>query len=143
MLGLLRRVWMPLLIVVVVAIGGFVVYRVRGYFGAHGNAGGSSVVFEDTKPFKPKVVIYEIFSPSGTVADINYLDLNAEPQRVDAARLPWSLTLSTIDPAASPDVVAQGDSDTIGCRISVDGVVKDERISNGVHAQTFCLVKSA
>jgi hypothetical protein len=139
----LRRVWMPLLIAVVVAIGGFIVYRVRGFFDAHGAAGGSSVVFEDTKPFNPKVVIYEIFGPRGTVADINYLDLKAQAQRVDAARLPWSLTLSSTDPALSPDIVAQGDSDTIGCRIIVDGVVKAERISSGVNAQTFCLVKSA
>ncbi|MBS4728451.1 MmpS family protein [Mycobacterium sp. SM1] len=143
MLGVLKRVWMPLLIVAVVAIGGFTVYRVHGYFGAHGNAGGSSVRFEDTKPFRPKVVIYEIFGPTGAVADINYLDLNATPQRVDSAPLPWSLQLSTTDPAVSPIIVAQGRSDTIGCRITVDGVVKDERISNGVNAQTFCLVKSA
>lgn len=143
MLAGLRRVWMPLLIAVVVAIGGFIVYRVRGFFDAHGAAGGSSVVFEDTKPFNPKVVIYEIFGPRGTVADINYLDLKAQAQRVDAARLPWSLTLSSTDPALSPDIVAQGDSDTIGCRIIVDGVVKAERISSGVNAQTFCLVKSA
>jgi hypothetical protein len=139
----LRRVWMPLLIAAVVAIGGFIVYRVRGFFDAHGAAGGSSVVFEDTKPFNPKVVIYEIFGPRGTVADINYLDLKAQAQRVDAARLPWSLTLSSTDPALSPDIVAQGDSDTIGCRIIVDGVVKAEKISSGVNAQTFCLVKSA
>ncbi|MGH3968523.1 MAG: MmpS family transport accessory protein, partial [Mycobacterium sp.] len=117
--------------------------RVRGYFGAHGNAGGSSTKFEDTKPFHPKVVIYEIFSPNGTMADINYLDLNADTKRVDSAPLPWSLKLSTTDPAVSPTVVAQGHSDTIGCRITVDGVVKDERIRNGVNAQTFCLVKSA
>ncbi|GFG73439.1 MmpS family transport accessory protein [Mycobacterium botniense] len=143
MFGVLKRVWMPLLIVVVVVIAGFAVYRVRGYFGAHGNAGGSSVRFEDTKPFRPKVVIYEIFGPNGAVADINYLDLNATPQRVDKAPLPWSLELSTTDPAVSPIIVAQGRSDTIGCRITVDGVVKDERISNGVNAQTFCLVKSA
>jgi hypothetical protein len=89
------------------------------------------------------VVIYEIFGPNGGVANINYLDLNATPQRVDGASLPWSLRLSTTDPAVSPNIVAQGDSDTIGCRITVDGVVKDERISNGVNAQTFCLVKSA
>jgi hypothetical protein len=142
MFGVLKRVWMPLLIVAVVAIGGLTVYRVHGYFGAHG-AGGKSIKFEDTKPFNPKVVLYEIFSPNGTVADINYLDLNATPQRVDSAPLPWSLELSTTDPAVSPNIVAQGHSDTIGCRITVDGVVKDERISNGVNAQTFCLVKSA
>lgn len=145
MLGALKRVWLPLLVVVVVAVGGFTVHRVRGYFGDDGNAE-SSQVFEDTKPFHPKVVVYDIFNPNGTAgatADINYLDLDAHPQRQDGAGLPWSLTLSTTDPAVSPTIVAQGNSNTIGCRITVDGVVKDERISNGVSAQTFCIVKSA
>src|SRR5699024_10933684 len=105
MFGVLKRVWMPLLIVAVVAVGGFTVSRVRGYFGAHGNAGGSSEAFEDTEPFHPKVVIYDIFSPSGSVADINYLDLDAQPQRVDGVSLPWSLTLSTTNPAVSPNIV--------------------------------------
>jgi hypothetical protein len=142
MLGFLRRAWMPLLIVAVVAVGAFMVSRVRGYFGEHGNAG-SGQAFQDTEPFNPKVVVYDIFGPEGTVADINYLDLDSQPQRLDGATLPWSLTLSTTDPAVSPDIVAQGHGNTIGCRITVDGVVKDERISNGVNAETFCLVKSA
>ncbi|GBE64219.1 membrane protein [Mycobacterium sp. MFM001] len=141
MYRLLKRTWLPLVVVAVVAVGVFAVYRVHGYFGA-GNAGGNSVKYEDTKPFNPKVVIYEIWGQNGAMADINYLDLNATPQRVDGASLPWTLKLSTTDPAVSPNIVAQGDGDTIGCRISVDGVVKDERISNGVNAQTFCLVKS-
>jgi hypothetical protein len=133
---------MPVLIVAVVAVGAFMVYRVRGYFGDHGNLG-SGQAFQDTEPFNPKVVTYEIFSSDGSAADINYLDLDAQPQRVDDANLPWSLTLSTTDPAVSPNIVAQGHGNTIGCRITIDGVVKDERISNGVNAETFCLVKSA
>jgi hypothetical protein len=38
--------------------------------------------------FNPKRVLYEIFGPTGTVAAINYLDENAQPQRVDWATLP-------------------------------------------------------
>jgi hypothetical protein len=38
--------------------------------------------------FNPKRVLYEIFGPAGTVANINYLDENARPQRVDGATLP-------------------------------------------------------
>lgn len=142
MFRVLRRVWLPLLIVVVVAVGTFTVHRVRGYFGDKGNHGASEV-FEDTEPFEPKVVVYDIFSTNGTVADINYLDLDSEPQRVDGASLPWSLRLETTDPAVSPNIVAQGPGDSIGCRITIDGEVKDERISSGVSAYTFCLVKSA
>jgi hypothetical protein len=40
-------------------------------------------------------------------------------------------------------VVAQGDSDSIGCRIVVDGEVKAEQISNQVDAFTSCLLKVA
>jgi hypothetical protein len=39
--------------------------------------------------------------------------------------------------------MAQGNSNSIGCRITVDDVVRSERISNEVNAYTFCVVKSA
>ena len=44
---------------------------------------------------------------------------------------------------ASSVIVAQGDGDSISCRITVDDEVKDENSTDGVNAQTFCLVKSA
>ena len=40
------------------------------------------------------------------------------------------------------NVVAQGNGDSIGCRIIVNGEVKDERTVNKVDAYTFCLDKS-
>ena len=61
---------------------------------------------------------YEIYGPAGAVATINYLDLDAQPQIVRDTTLPWSLTLTTTAPAASANIVAQGDSDSIGCRIT-------------------------
>ena len=39
-------------------------------------------------------------------------------------------------------VMAQGDGDSIGCRIVIDGVVKDERQVNTMNAYTYCLDKS-
>ncbi|OBJ44826.1 hypothetical protein A5630_15590 [Mycolicibacterium mucogenicum] len=144
MIGLLKRVWIQLLIVVVVAAGGFVVYRMHGIFGS-----GTEItrpgagLAEDAEPFNPKVVKYEVFGTEGAVATINYLDLDAQPRKVKDAPLPWSITLTTTAPSASANVVAQGDADTIGCRIIVNGVVKDENAVVRVNAQTFCLVKSA
>ena len=142
MTRLLGRVWLPLVVVVVVAVAVFAVGRIRTFFGANPTTTGASVSSGIT-PFNPKVVTYEIFGAEGTVADINYLDLNAQPQQVASATLPWSLTLSTTAPSAFANIVAQGDSDTIGCRIIVDGQVRDEKTSNETNAQTFCLVKSA
>ena len=140
---LLRKVWLPLLIIIVVAIAAFGVYRLHGVFGKTEITRQGSGLANDTKPFNPKTVVYEIYGPPGAVATINYLDLNATPQIARDVTLPWSLTLTTTAPAASANIVAQGDSDTIGCRITVNGVVKDEKTSTGVNAQTFCLVKSA
>ncbi|MBV9090479.1 MAG: hypothetical protein JO044_11350 [Mycobacteriaceae bacterium] len=138
-----RRVWMALVIVVVVAIAAFCVYRFHGVFGRTELTRPGMGLANDTKPFNPKRVTYEIFGPEGTVATINYLDLQAQPQEVKDTTLPWSLTLTTTAPAASANIVAQGDSNTIGCRITVNGDVKDEKVSNEVNAQTFCFVRSA
>lgn len=139
---LAKRVWIPLVIVIVVAIAGFTVHRIRTFFGAEGIIVTPKVFAEDPEPFDPKVVKYEIFG-TGSYADINYLDLDARPQRIDGAGLPWSLTLQTTAPSAAPNIVAQGDGGSITCRITVDDEVKDERTSTGVNAQTFCFVKSA
>jgi hypothetical protein len=142
-LKLLRRVWLPIVIVIVVAIAGFGVYRLHGVFGKTETTRPGSGLANDTKPFNPKTVVYEIYGPPGTVATINYLDLDAQPQIARDVTLPWSLTLTTTAPAASANIVAQGDSDTISCRITVNGELKDEKTNTGVNAQTFCLVKSA
>ncbi len=139
----MKRAWIPLVIVVVVAIAGFTVMRIRTFFGGPDTVGVSTAMEDDTKPFEPKVVTYQVYGVPGATADINYLDLNAQPQRVDGAALPWSLTLSTTAPSVFPNIVAQGDGDTISCRITVDDELKDQRTSDGVNAQTFCLVKSA
>ena len=138
----LRRAWMPLVILVIVAIAAYAVDRLHGVFGKTELTREGSGLANDPKPFNPKTVTYEIFGPPGAVATINYLNLDAEPQIARDVTLPWTLTLTTTAPAAAANIVAQGNSDTIGCRITVDDVLKDERISTGVSAQTFCIVKS-
>jgi hypothetical protein len=137
-----RNAWLPLLIVAVVVVGAFAVTRVKSFFGAHDTGVMTTPRLDDSKPFKPKVVKYEIFGAAHR-ANVNYLDLSAQPQRLDGAPLPWALTLSTTAPSVFPNLSAQSDGDVIGCRITIDNEVKDEKITDGVHALTFCLVKSA
>ncbi|OBF85379.1 hypothetical protein A5791_01845 [Mycobacterium sp. 852002-51163_SCH5372311] len=138
----MRNAWLPLLIVAVVVIGGFAVVRVKSFYGADNADTLTSAKVDDSKPFKPKVVKYEIFG-SATRANVNYLDLSAEPRRLDGAPLPWTLVLSTTAPSVFPNISAQSDGDYLGCRITVDDEIKDEQTSTGVHALTSCLVKSA
>jgi hypothetical protein len=142
MMRLAKRVWVVLVIVLVVFIGAFCVDRFRGFFGHTVLTKPGAGLVNDPAPFNPKVVTYDIFG-NGGVATINYLDLDAQPQKAENTALPWTLILTTTAPAASPNIVAQGDGDAITCRITVDGVIKDERTSDGLNAQTFCLVKSA
>ena len=138
-----KRAWIPLVVVILIATAGFAVYRLHGAFGVQRGPSAVSGRADDIKPFNPKRVTLEVFGPAGTVADINYLDVNAEPQRVDGTRLPWTYSVATTAPAVSVNVVAQGDGDVIGCRITVNGDLKDQRTAEGIHPQTFCLVKSA
>src|ERR1700739_3915949 len=138
-----KRAWMPLAIVVLIAIAGFAVYRLHGVFGVHGAMSTAGARADDIKPFNPKHVTLEVFGSGGTVADINYLDVTAAPQRVDGTPLPWTYSVATTAPAVSVNVVAQGDGEVIGCRITVNGDIKDQRTVEGIRPQTFCLVKSA
>jgi hypothetical protein len=142
-MAVVKRAWVPLAIMVLVVVAGFAVYRLHGAFGVYGATSAVGVRADDIRPFNPKQVTLEVFGAAGTVADINYLDVDAAPQHVDATRLPWTYSVATTAPAVSVNVVAQGDSDVIGCRITVNGDIKDQRTVAGIHPQTFCLVKSA
>jgi hypothetical protein len=143
MLTVLKRAWVPLVVVIAVALGGIAVNRLRGVFGSDAifTATGSSA--EPLEPSHLKRVTYEIYGPSDTTGSVSYLDKKAQHEQADFGGLPWTLTITTTVPAVIASVVAQGDSENIGCRITVNGEVKDERSSAGHHAQTSCLVKAA
>jgi hypothetical protein len=134
---------MVLIAVAVVATTGFAVYRLHGIFGSNNVVSRPSADSLENSTYNPKRVLFEVFGTPGTVATINYLDKDAQPQRVDNATLPWSQTLTTTDPTLFADLRAQGDGSTIGCRITVNGIVKGERSSNNVNGYIACLDKSA
>ena len=140
----LRRLWIPLVVLVVVGAGGFAVSRLHGIFGSEKRPSYvDSNVEESQRPYNPKQLTYEVFGPPGTVANISYFDGDAEPRHVTGANLPWSLRFALTEASGAGTVLAQGDSDSIGCRIVVDGEVKAERISNQVSAFTYCMLKAA
>jgi hypothetical protein len=143
--SLIRRLgqrWMVLVAIVVLLVAGFVVNRLHGIFASHDVTSTPSGSVNDIVPFNPKHVVIEVFGPPGTVATITYLDVNAQPQRADAVTLPWAYDTTTTQPAVFVNVQAQGDSSSIGCRIKIDDVIKDERTVNTLNAYTSCLDKS-
>jgi len=137
-----KRAWIPLVLVVVLAVSTLGVSRLHKIFGSqdlNANAGAGIEIVQ----FNPKVVVYEVAGAPGTTANINYWDENANTHQVHEAPLPWSFTISTTLPAVSANIMAQTDGNQISCKITVDGVVREQQNADGHNAQTFCLVKSA
>jgi hypothetical protein len=117
-LRLLKRAWVPLVVVVALIIGGVAVDRL-------------------------KTAIYEILGPPGTTGVVNWMDAESLPQKANFTTLPWSKTIVAEMPGIFAYVVAQGDSPSIGCRITVDGKLVDQQQVNTRDAQVSCLDKSA
>jgi hypothetical protein len=138
---LIGRVWLPVLIVTAVTAGAVTVAQLRTVFGANPVVV-TDLSSDNAEDFNPKFVTYEVFG-SGITAVINYMDLEGRPQRVADAALPWTLRLQTTLPSVMPNILAQGDGDTISCRVTVDDEIKQERTATGVNAETYCFVKAA
>ncbi len=139
----LARRWILLVLVIASASSALAIYQMHGIFGSHQPASASSGGADRIVSFNPKRVLYEVYGPSGTVGSVSYLDEKAFPQRADFSSLPWSFEVSTTDPSMVANLVAQGDSNTIGCRITVNGELREDKTSTGHDAQAFCLVKAA
>ena len=138
----MRRGWMALVTLLVVVITGLGISRLHGIFGSGDTTTANAGLANEIVPFNPKQVVLEVFGEPGAVATINYLDVDAQPQQVIDAPLPWSHTITTTKPAVLGNVVAQGTGSTLGCRITVNGEVKDERTVDKIDAYTYCLDKS-
>jgi hypothetical protein len=135
----LKKVWIPVVLIVVLAVSGLVVSRLHKMFASedlNANAGAGIEIVQ----FNPKIMIYDVYG-TGT-AQISYFDPDAHVHTVSVP-LPWSVTMSTTLPAVSGSLMARTDGDQIGCRVTVNGTVREEQSANGLDAQTYCLVKSA
>jgi hypothetical protein len=137
-----KTAWIPLLLVVVVALGTYAIVHIRGTVAGHeslvaleGNSG-------TTKPFNTKQVTYEITGSRGS-ANLDYLDESGQPHGVDAAALPWTVTIVTTL-SMSANIIAQGDRGLTGlrCRVIVDGEVRDDRSTDEYRPFIYCLVKA-
>ena len=91
----------------------------------------------------PKNVTYEVFGSLGGGGKVTYADLNSAPIEVTLASLPWSHAETTMASSASLSLVAQVDGDSVGCRILVNGQVRDEQSVTHEGAAVACTVTAA
>lgn len=138
-LRVFKRVWIPLLVLVVAGAGAFTVSRLHGIFGSD-NRPAYADTQKDEAPYNPKKLTYEVWGPPGATASISYFDANSIPTFVENAALPWTLTFPIGNTTAVGTVMAQGDSDSIGCRILVGTTVRSEKVKDAFKAFTSCSV---
>ena len=138
----MARGWMLIVAAVVVAAAGFSVYRLQAVFGSHVNTATPGGGADEISAYNPKTVVLEVFGQPGATARISYTDVRAQPQHIEATALPWYHEESTTAPAVVANIMAQSDGGSLGCRITIDGVVKVERWVDAPAAYTYCLDKS-
>ncbi|MEQ0575550.1 MmpS family transport accessory protein, partial [Mycobacterium tuberculosis] len=66
MFGVAKRFWIPMVIVIVVAVAAVTVSRLHSVFGSHQHAPDTGNL-DPIIAFYPKHVLYEVFGPPGTV----------------------------------------------------------------------------
>lgn len=137
----LERAWLPLVAVVAVGVGAVCMWKVH-----QASAPGPVIAVngpQAPEEFTPKQLTYELFGDLGDGGMLVYVDLDAHPHRVDITELPWSHTETTTLTVVSGSISAQVKGGQIGCRMLVNGVVRDEQSSTRANADVTCRVKSA
>lgn len=143
LVGLLKRFWVLAMVTVAVLASAAVVSRLRTFFDSDRPYIEASLPADVLKPINTKRVTYEIVGPPNATGRVSYLDVTGETVEAGFTALPWSVTVSTTDPGVLANVVAQGDTAALGCRILVNDKLVAEDFAEGRDAQAFCLDKAA
>lgn len=137
----LARAWMPLVAVIAVAVGVLCMWKVHEM-----SAPGPVITVngpQAPEEFTPKQLTYELFGSIGTGGMLAYVDVDGHPHQVDLTDLPWSHSETTTLTVVSGSISAQVHGGQVGCRILVNGVVRDEQSDTHQDADVTCRVKSA
>jgi Mycobacterium membrane protein len=137
----LQRAWMPLVAVVAIGVGAVGMWKVHQFSAPPPviTVNGPAAPEQTT----PKELTYELFGSIGEGGMLVYLDVNGHPHRVDLATLPWSHTETTTLTVVSGSISAQVHGGQLGCRMLVNGVVRDQQSDSQGDAHVMCRVKSA
>ncbi len=137
----LAKAWLPLVAVVVLSVGAVGMWKV------HESSEPPPVLAvnppQAPEEFTPKSLTYELFGSIGDGGMLDYVDIDQHPHRIDLTTLPWSHTETTTLTVVSGSISAQVHGGQVGCRMLVDGVVRDEQSATHQDADVTCRVKSA
>lgn len=140
-LTILENGWLPLVTVVALGVGGLGVWKVHQM--SEPGPVPSVLAAQAPEQFTPKQLTYELFGSVGDGGILSYVDIDGHPHKVDLAELPWTHTETTTLTVVSGSMSAQVNGGQVGCRMLVNGVVRDEQSSTHSEADVTCRVKSA
>lgn len=141
--SLLSKLWLPVVVLAVITIVSYGVNTVRHLSEEITNPPEADAIRATVVQINPKNVTYEVFGALGAAGKVTYADLNSEPVEVALTSLPWSYSETTTASSASLSLVAQVDGGSVGCRILVDGQVRDEHSVSHESAAVACTVTAA
>ena len=141
--GVVGKLWLPAVVLVVIAIVGYGVNSVRHLSDLITNPPAANPIPATVVQINPKNITYEVFGTLGGGGTVTYADLNSQPIAVELTSLPWSNSETTMAASASLSLVVQVEGDMVGCRILVDGQVRDEQSVSHESAAVPCTVTAA
>lgn len=141
--GVLGKIWPLIVILAVLAIAGYCVNMVRGMSEHISHPPVTHSLPATVIQINPKNVVYEAFGDLGSGGRVTYADLDSRPIEVALTSLPWSVSKTTMSPSATLSLVMQVDGDAAGCRILVNGKVRDEHLVSHPSAAVACTVTAA
>lgn len=139
----LGKLWRPAVILAVLAVVAYGVNTIRGNNESISHPAMPSTIPATVVQINPKNVTYEAFGNLGGGGKVVYANLDSQPVEVGLASLPWSHSDTTMSPSATLSLVMQVDGDSAGCRILVNGQVRDEHLVSHPSAAVACTVTAA
>lgn len=140
---LMDKLWLPVTIIVVICSVGFGVLRIRAASNAISHPPVIATIDPVIAQINLKHITYEVFGDLGNGGKVVYAALSGAPIEVKLTELPWSYSLVTAAPSATLSLVTQVDGGTVGCRILVNGKVRDEYSITHQAAAASCTVTAA
>ena len=133
--------WMPLVTVIAVGVGLLCMYKVHQF------SEPAPVITvngpQAPEEFNLKRITYEVYGSAAQGGKLVYIDIDGHPHQVDFTTLPWSHTETTTLTVASGSISVHVHGGQVGCRMLVDGVVRDQQSDDHQDADVECRVKSA
>jgi hypothetical protein len=137
----MRKTWPYLVSLVILAsAGGFIAHLRSSEIPDQAVGFASSLPKLGQSP--QRTVDYEASGPAGTPVRVSYLDEHARAHDADAV-LPWQESLRTSNPTLMTGLIVQSKAGGVGCRIVVDGTVRDEQPPNASANVANCKVQVA